>query len=157
MNVLLDMNVVLDLLLIRQPWSGDAARIWDAHREGKIVARLAAFSVPTIFYLVRRQVGIEAAHTAVRECIESLEIVPVQRTTLVLASGLPGRDFEDNLQIASAIEARVDALVTRDPGVGAGCPLPSSCPPKSSLNFHKVSSPITDIEGQIASSPGPMP
>ncbi|MGO8750043.1 MAG: PIN domain-containing protein [Thermoguttaceae bacterium] len=128
MNVLLDMNVVLDLLLIRQPWSGDAARIWDAHREGKIVARLAAFSVPTIFYLVRRQVGIEAAHTAVRECIESLEIVPVQRTTLVLASGLPGRDFEDNLQIASAIEARVDALVTRDPGVGAGCPLPILLP-----------------------------
>ena len=124
MNVLLDINVVLDLLLIREPWSDDSARIWDAHREGKIVARLAAFSVPTIFYLMRRQAGTEAALNAVLACIESLEIVPVQRTTLVLASGLPGRDYEDNLQIACAIEARVDALVTRDPAAKVGCPLP---------------------------------
>ena len=128
MNVLLDINVVLDLLLIRQPWSDDSARIWDAHREGKIIARLAAFSVPTIFYLMRRQAGIEAAHNAVRACIESLEIVPVQHTTLVLASALPGRDFEDNLQIACAIEARVDAMVTRDPAAQTGCPLPVVAP-----------------------------
>ncbi len=128
MNVLLDINVVLDLLLIRQPWSDDAAQLWEAHRQGRITARLAAFSVPTIFYLMRRQVGIEAAHNAVRACIETLEIAPVQRTTLVLASRLPGGDFEDNLQIACAIEARLDALVTRDPASKAGCPLPVLSP-----------------------------
>ncbi len=31
MRVLLDLNVVLDLFLVRQPWCDDAAAIWDAN------------------------------------------------------------------------------------------------------------------------------
>jgi len=34
MNVLLDINLVLDVLLARQPWFADAAQVWDAHRNG---------------------------------------------------------------------------------------------------------------------------
>ena len=46
---LLDTNVLLDLLLNRQPWAADAASIWDAHRQKKLAALVAAFAIPTIF------------------------------------------------------------------------------------------------------------
>jgi hypothetical protein len=26
-----DMNVVLDVLLVRQPWFADSSQVWDAH------------------------------------------------------------------------------------------------------------------------------
>lgn len=115
MNVLLDLNVVLDVLLVRQPWFADAERVWDAHRNGQITAAIAAFSVPTIFYVVRRQTDLNHAHDAVRICLTALEIVPVQRTTLELARTLSGNDFEDNLQLACAMESQKDCAVTRDP------------------------------------------
>jgi predicted nucleic acid-binding protein len=114
MNVLLDMNVVLDVILSRNPWVAEASQVWDAHEEGRLGAWIAAFSIPTIFYVVRRQNDLVAAHEAVRICRETFEIAPVGRSTLELARQQSGTDYEDALQIASAVEAGVTAIVTRD-------------------------------------------
>lgn len=116
MKVLLDMNVVLDVLLVRQPWFVEASQVWDAHLRGEITVGVAAFTVPTVFYVVRRQTDLIHAHDAVRICLGTLEIVAVQRTTLETARAQSGSDYEDNLQLACALEAMMDALVTRDPG-----------------------------------------
>jgi hypothetical protein len=57
-----------------------------------------------------------------------LEIVAVSRPTLELAQSLSGPDFEDNLQIACAVEALLDVIVTRDPRGFAGSPVPAMAP-----------------------------
>ncbi len=41
---------------------------------------------------------------------------------------MTGADFEDNLQIACAVEARLDAIVTRDTKGFAGSPVPALSP-----------------------------
>ena len=128
MNVLLDMNVVLDVLLVRQPWFAEASLLWDANRNGQIVAGIAAFTVPTVFYIVRRQTDLTRAHDAVQICLIALYIVPVQRTTLESARNLAGSDYEDNLQLACAIEAQMDCLVTRDPSGYPGAAIPVLTP-----------------------------
>jgi len=128
LNVLLDTNVVLDVLLARAPWVNDAADVWDAHHESRLNAYVAAFSIPTIFYVVRRQNDLTEAHEAVRVCLETLEIASVGRSTLDLARQQPGSDFEDALQIASALEAGVDAIVTRDLAGFAQSPVPAITP-----------------------------
>jgi predicted nucleic acid-binding protein len=128
MKVLLDVNVVLDVLLVRQPWFADAAQVWDAHRNGQITSAVAAFTVPTIFYIVRRQTDLKHAHDAVRICLTTLEIVPVLRTTLELARTLPGSDYEDNLQLACATETQMDGVVTRDPSGYPGATVPILSP-----------------------------
>src|SRR5260370_30060636 len=120
---LLDISVILDLLLNRSPWAADAAFIWDAHRKGQIKALMAAFSLPTIFYIVRRHAGLAAAQAAVHACLGTLDIAPIDQTTLLGAQALSGTDFEDNLQIACAVQAGVDAVVTRDPRGFAGSPV----------------------------------
>lgn len=128
MKILLDVNVVLDVLLNRSPWAAEAAAVWDAHRDGRISAHLAAFSVPTIFYIVRRQNDLAKAHESVRLCLETLETAPVTRSTLELARAQPLPDFEDNLQIACAIEAQVQAIVTRNTADFASSPVPALTP-----------------------------
>jgi hypothetical protein len=47
MLVLLDLNVILDTLLQREPWRAEADAIWDANREGRIDARMSAAALPT--------------------------------------------------------------------------------------------------------------
>jgi predicted nucleic acid-binding protein len=125
---LLDASVVLDLLLNRPPWAADAAVIWDAHRNHQIKAWIAAFTVPTIYYVARKQAGIPAARTAVHACVTTLDIVPTEQATLLAAHALAGSDFEDDLQIASAQRAGVDAIVTRDPKGFAASPVPVVTP-----------------------------
>src|SRR5258708_3668898 len=112
---LLDVNVVLDLLLNRPPWAAEAAAIWNAHRNGDIEAVLAAFTFPTIFYIVQRQTNTQTAQSAIQHCLATLAVAPVDESTLLSALAMRGADFEDNLQIACAVQAGVDAIITRDP------------------------------------------
>jgi predicted nucleic acid-binding protein len=128
MRVLLDLNVVLDLFLVRKPWCDDSAAIWDANSRRQIDAHLSSASFPTLFYLVRKHGGRSLAQRAVTDCLNSLAIVPVDVSSLRLAAMGPGGDFEDNLQVASAVEAKLEAIVTRDPNGFAGSPLPVLTP-----------------------------
>jgi predicted nucleic acid-binding protein len=48
MRILLDTNVVLDALLGRAPWSGDAESIWRAHAEDRIEACISASALTDV-------------------------------------------------------------------------------------------------------------
>lgn len=127
-RVLVDLNIALDIFLARQPWSTEAAAIWKANHEGSVDAYFASVSVPTLFYVIRKQRGLVLAQRAVADCLTSPTIIPVALSTLRLAAIGPGTDFEDNLQIASAVESGLDVIVTRDPKGFAGSPVPVLSP-----------------------------
>jgi predicted nucleic acid-binding protein len=114
MTGLVDTNVVLDVLLARKPWVDASKSVWRACDEDRLSGYVPAFTLPTIFYVVRRTAGLPSAHEAVQVCLEAFEILPTSRETLELAASLPGSDFEDKLQIATAILGRLDLIVTRD-------------------------------------------
>jgi predicted nucleic acid-binding protein len=128
MKVLLDINVALDVFLARSPWLADSAAVVQAGLDGTITNSLSAASLPTIFYLVRKNAELAKAHAVVKECLVTFSIIPVDRTTLEMATTFPGSDFEDNLQIACAVEAKLDAIVSRDPKGFAGSPVPVLTP-----------------------------
>lgn len=112
--VLFDTNVVLDALLKRAPWDADAAACWQASDDGKIMGCLAASTLTDIFYIARKQKGLNVARDAIRICLDAFAICTVDRMVLEQTVDLPGRDFEDNLQIACATLADLDLIVTRD-------------------------------------------
>jgi len=114
MRVLLDTNVLLDVLLRRDSWVTESSAVWQANDEGRIVGYVMACAIADIFYIGRRLAELETAHRAVRICLEAFEVCAVDRLTLEQAQALPGNDFEDNLQIACANLAGLDAIVTRD-------------------------------------------
>lgn len=58
-----------------------------------------------------------------RICLQALDILAVDAQTVGSADALPGADFEDNLQIAAAVQAKTDAIVTRDPAGFAASPI----------------------------------
>jgi hypothetical protein len=110
-------------------------------RNGQIRILLAAFSLPTIFYIIRKQAGLTAAQAAVQACLTTLDIAPTDRAALLAAQALPGSDFEDNLQITSAIQAGVDAIIARDPRGFARSPIPVVSPPDVVAALPKPTTP----------------
>lgn len=123
MRVLLDTNVLLDVLLRRGQWLAEAEAIWQANTAGRLAACVTASSLTDIYYISRRLGSEAVARSAVRECLERLELLAVDRETLEHAYGYATADFEDAVQIASAVRNALDAIVTRDPGGFADSPI----------------------------------
>ena len=124
MQVLFDTNVLLDVLFQREHWAEVSGQVWQAHDDGRIAGYISASTLTDIFYVGRRHKGLDAARDAVRICLQTFHICDVTRQTLVLADSLPGRDFEDNVQIACAHLANLDGIITRDNSGFAAAALP---------------------------------
>jgi predicted nucleic acid-binding protein len=128
MKVMIDVNVALDVILERQPRLEDSRGVWDACHDTRIVGHLIATAMTNIFYIARRLIGTEKARVAVGMCLATLEIIPVGRPELEQGHVLAGTDLEDNVSMACALAAGLDAIVTRDPGGFAGSPIPVLSP-----------------------------
>ncbi len=128
MKVLLDTNILLDVLLDRQPWVTEASAVWAACDRGQLAGHVSASAITDIFYIARRAVGLPTAHTAIELCLEAFNVCAVNRQTLERALALPGDDFEDNVQIACAMLDGLDALVTRDKNDYAAPPIHALTP-----------------------------
>lgn len=115
MRVLLDTNVVLDFLLDREPFADAAAQVWEAHRHGKIVAYVSAITPVNIFYIARKLKGVDMARQAVAGLLHECQVASVDASVLRAAAALSIKDYEDAVQLASALHNRLDAIVTRDP------------------------------------------
>jgi predicted nucleic acid-binding protein len=53
MRVLLDTNVVLDVLLKREPWVAEAQILWQANDDGSVAGYVVATTLTNIFYIAR--------------------------------------------------------------------------------------------------------
>ncbi len=114
MKALIDTNILLDVLLGREPWAAESKAVWDASDAGRFDAYVSAISLPNIFYIGRKIVGLDKARAAMTVVLEAFEIIATDRAILEAAAALSGTDFEDNIQLASALASGIDVIVTRD-------------------------------------------
>ena len=114
MKVLVDTNVILDVLLDRQPFSKDATRILALVEESKIEGFLCATTVTTVDYLLGRALTAMKARSALHRLLDIFEVAPVNRPVLEQALRSELSDFEDAVLEQSGRLVAVDAIVTRN-------------------------------------------
>ncbi len=114
-RVLFDLNVILDVLMRRDPHFADAARLWALAESSQIEGYLAAHSFTTLFYLYRRQSDLAGAYQVIRKLLRVFEVAGIDRQIIEMACDLGWRDFEDAVQAMAARRAGCDYLVTRNP------------------------------------------
>jgi predicted nucleic acid-binding protein len=127
-RVLFDTNVVLDVLLDRQPHARASAAAWAAVERGISEGMLAAHAVTTIHYLVRKEVGNVRAKRAMVAILRAFGVAAVDGAVVQEALQLPLSDFEDAVTAAAARSAGCEWIVTRDPKGFRGSPVPSLTP-----------------------------
>jgi predicted nucleic acid-binding protein len=123
MRVLLDTNVLLDAILQRPPWHQEADAVLQAAALGEPECAVTTLSLATVFYVARKAVGDAKARAAVRKCLGAFVILAIDRQTLVDADTVAGSDFEDNILIAAAVKASLDAIVTRNVRISPARPI----------------------------------
>ncbi|MEL6470431.1 MAG: PIN domain-containing protein [Cyanobacteria bacterium J06623_4] len=62
---------------------------------GNFVGHIAATTVTTIFYIVRKTEGRDVALSTIHRLLAGLQICPVNRKTVELALSIALKDFED--------------------------------------------------------------
>jgi predicted nucleic acid-binding protein len=115
-RVLLDLNVILDVLMRREPHFQESARLWALAETGQIDGLVAAHSFTTLFYLYRRQADHQVAYQAIRSMLRVFNVAGVDRDVIENACNLAWRDFEDAVQLNAASASSCDYLVTRNLG-----------------------------------------
>ncbi|GHV81352.1 hypothetical protein AGMMS49944_31430 [Spirochaetia bacterium] len=58
MVILIDTNVVIDFLANREPFFNDAAILMQKCGDNKLAGYIAAHTVPTVFYILRKQFSV---------------------------------------------------------------------------------------------------
>jgi len=114
MKILLDTNVVLDLLLAREPFVRQAREIFLMVENGRIEGFLCATSIVTLHYLVGRQKGRIEADSVISDLLSLFQIASVDKNVLLHASANNGNDYEDSVIYTAAERNGVDVIVTRD-------------------------------------------
>ena len=115
LSVLVDLNVILDVLQNRQPFYDESARVLDAVVRQEITGLLAAHSVTTLHYVLNRVRNREAAVAAISGLLSAFTIAAVDDSAIRKAFSWGWSDFEDAVQMAAAVNAGADYLITRNP------------------------------------------
>ena len=114
-RILFDTNVVLDVLLNRQPFVEASAAAWAAIESRISEGMLAAHAVTTIHYLIRKELGVVKAKRIVAATLRVFAVAAVDNAVILEALQLAFNDFEDAVTSAAARVAGCDCIVTRDP------------------------------------------
>ena len=114
LRVLLDLNVILDVLQRREPFYTTSAHVLAQAENGSIEAWIAAHSVTTLFYLLARDRSTGQARMAISDLLGILSVAAVDQEVIDQALALPYVDFEDAVQMAAAVRAKAQYVITRN-------------------------------------------
>ena len=121
-RILLDVNLVLDVLLDRNPHAAAASDVWSAVENARAQGFLSAHAVTTVHYLNAKSVGARKARETTDALLSVFDVAPVDEAVMRSALALGWPDFEDAVTAAAAQRARCSAIVTRNPRDFRGSP-----------------------------------
>ena len=114
MKVLIDLNVILDVLLKREPYHADAAAVLALAERRSIEGFICAASVDTLHFLLKRETAPADARGHLRTVLSILAVADLTADCVRAAfdSGWP--DLEDAIVYESARHAGAEAVITRN-------------------------------------------
>lgn len=113
-HVFIDADVILDLILQRQPFFTDAARLFTRIQEGELTGSVSSLIFSNLFYVLRRLLSKEQALEALRRLRLLVGVLPVDSDIVDRALASSFTDFEDAIQYYAATAGNMDAIITRN-------------------------------------------
>jgi predicted nucleic acid-binding protein len=122
-RILVDSNVVLDVVLDRQPHAQRSAEIWKAIETGTSEGLLASHAITVLHYLIQKELGASKSRRLISEILRVFRVAAVDGSVIEEALRLSLADFEDAVTAAAARMSECDYIVTRDPKGFRGSPV----------------------------------
>ena len=115
MKLFIDTNIVIDLITFRTPFGGDAHIIFElakGHHAELMVSDVPVFN--TAFSLHKLHYTKAEIFDYLTALLPLLTITTMGRSVIERSLQKRGKDFEDDAQYYSAIDANADFIITRN-------------------------------------------
>jgi len=114
LNVLFDTNVLLDIVLKREPFCSASAKAAEFAFDGRIEGFVSVQSLKDVFYFVSRVHDMEYAFKIIEKLSVMFKPIGVSSEDSLTVLMSDFIDYEDGLINASAVRNGIDAILTRD-------------------------------------------
>ena len=115
MRMMIDTNIILDVLLRREPFYGHSKAVLDLCENKDIHGFISASAATDIFYLLRKGLGsTDEAYKALGHILNIVKVLTVTNSDVMEAFLLKARDFEDCLLAVCARSNKCAGIITRN-------------------------------------------
>lgn len=114
MKILFDINIILDVMLIRERFINSALQLLVEVEKKNIYGFLCESSITTIHYLIESEKNTKLANEKVAELLKIFNLSSIDKTIFESALSSKITDFEDAVIHESALRQEIDGIVTRN-------------------------------------------
>jgi predicted nucleic acid-binding protein len=115
MTIFLDSDVILDVLTKRKNFYMDSSKVLSTAREKKYVLITSTLAIANIHYIIQKAHDYRVAHESVLRLLRIVECRSTECSAIrsALDYGIKN-DFEDQVQIKTALVNSADCIITRN-------------------------------------------
>ena len=114
MRVLFDTNIILDVMLLREPFLKSSVLLMAEVEKKNLEGFVCSTTVTTIHYLVEKVKGRRVALSQIENLLKIFQVSQVDKSCLESALNSKITDFEDAVLDESAYREGVDGIITRN-------------------------------------------
>ncbi|MDR1175146.1 MAG: PIN domain-containing protein [Treponema sp.] len=115
MKALIDTNIVLDVLLNRQPYCQEAAKIIVLSEKKIIESYVSASAITDIFYITQKEYkNKQVTIDLIKKILAVISVATITGNNIYQALDLGWNDFEDSVQYIVGESISADYIITRN-------------------------------------------
>lgn len=114
MRFLIDANIVLDVLMNRQPYVTDSANILKLCETEQAEGYISSLTFANLVYIMRKELNPEGIELVLEKLSIIFRFTDLTSSDLLNAAKLKWKDFEDAVQCVTAERIHADHIITRN-------------------------------------------
>ena len=128
MRLLIDGNIVLDVLMKREPHYADSAKVWKLCETERAEGCVSALTFADLVYVMRRELDPEKIEDVLKKLSLIFRFTELGVSNLTHAAEMKWEDYEDAVQAATAERLHADCIITRNVRDYCGSKTPAFTP-----------------------------
>lgn len=114
-RILIDTDVILDLFFDREPFSENAAKVLSLCEKKAVIGFVTPVIISNVYYLLSQKAKQEKVIEKLKILVTILEVLVIDKNTIIVALNSEFKDFEDAMQNYSAeLNGEIDMIITRN-------------------------------------------
>ena len=113
-KVFIDSDIILDLLMKREPYYLSSVKLFDLIENKKIIGYVSPLIFSNLYYIIRKLENREKAINSLKKLKILLKILTIDEKIIELSLSSNFKDFEDSIQYYTAIENDIRNFITRN-------------------------------------------
>lgn len=127
-NVFVDNDVILDVLIDRLPFNADANKVFHFAETGRITLMTSPLCVANTHYVISKKIGNANSKSVLASVLKLITVVDMPACVVQNAFASKVTDFEDALQVETAMHCGADLILTRNIKDFRNSPIPVLTP-----------------------------